>query len=199
MTAKVCVFDLGGVLLEWKPAVLAAQLFDADERELIVQQVLTHTDWARLDRGTMRVAEAVESATARTGLPRTKVASLFDAVPAALAPRPGMVALLERVCARKRATYCLSNMPRFALPAITAHEFWRLFTDAVISSRCGMVKPEARIYRWLLQTNGIDPATAFFVDDRPENIAAARAVGMAGHVFDNTDSCQTALGAAGLL
>ena len=196
---SVCVFDLGGVLLDWQPELLVARLCAPEERALVLQQVLTHTDWLRLDRGTLTVSAAIDAASARTGLPRERIATLFEEVPAALAPKPSSVALLERVCARGHDAYCLSNMPRYALARIRTHSFWGLFTGAVISSRCGMVKPEQRIYRWLLQTHGIDPARAFFVDDRAENIAAARAVGIAGHTFEDAGRCEAALADAGLL
>ena len=196
---SVCVFDLGGVLLDWQPQELAERLFPPEERALVVQQVLLHTDWIRLDRGTLTAEAAIDAATGRSGLPRERIAALFRAVPEALAPKPDTVALLERVCAHGHAAFCLSNMPRYALPRISSYDFWPLFSGAVISSRCGMVKPETRIYRSLLRTNAIEAASAFFIDDRPENIAAAHEVGIAGHTFEDAERCEAALTEAGLL
>ena len=62
-----------------------------------------------------------------------------------------------------------------------------------------MVKPESRIYRRLLQTHAIDAARAFFIDDRPENVAAARQVGIAGHQFQSAEGCEAALVEVGIL
>ena len=196
---SVCVLDLGVVLLDRQPAALAERLFPPAERGAVVQQVLMHSDWLRLDRGTLSLDAAIDAASGRTGLPRRRIATLFHEMLAALVPKPSTVAILERVCARGHAAYCLSNMPRHALGDIMGYRFWRLFNGAVISSRCGMVKHESRIYRWLLQTHAVDPAQAFFIDDRLENITAANAVGIAGHCFQGSERCETALAEVGLL
>jgi FMN phosphatase YigB (HAD superfamily) len=43
------------------------------------------------------------------------------------------------------------------------------------------------------------PGECLFVDDRPENVAAAEAVGMRGHVFAGAPALREALVEAGLL
>ena len=45
-------------------------------------------------------------------------------------------------------------------------------------------KPDAGIYRYLLETYGLIPEESLFIDDRPENIEAARELGIKGVVFD---------------
>lgn len=56
------------------------------------------------------------------------------------------------------------------------------FHDVVDSSEVGMRKPDARIYRLASERLGADPAACVFLDDQPENVDGARAVGMAGIV-----------------
>ena len=48
-------------------------------------------------------------------------------------------------------------------------------------SKC--IKPEEEIYRLLLDRYQIRPEDAIFYDDRPENVEAARRLGMNGVVF----------------
>lgn len=51
--------------------------------------------------------------------------------------------------------------------------------DHVVSSaRVGLVKPDPRIYRIAVELAGVPPHRCLFVDDGPENVEAAAALGM---------------------
>lgn len=68
-------------------------------------------------------------------------------------------------------------------------EDWKIadaFDEIVISAEVGVAKPDPQIYHIALQRLGVAPAEAVFVDDFPENIAGARAVGM--HAIQFLDS-----------
>lgn len=57
------------------------------------------------------------------------------------------------------------------------------FDLIVYSAEEGLAKPDPAIYQRTLARLGAAPAEAVFVDDVPENVAAARALGMAGVHF----------------
>ncbi len=60
-----------------------------------------------------------------------------------------------------------------------------LFDVVVDSSDVRIRKPDPRIYALTAERLGVAPGEAVFLDDHPGNVAAARAVGMAGvHVVD---------------
>jgi len=52
------------------------------------------------------------------------------------------------------------------------------FTHHTFSHRLGIAKPDAEIYRHAVQGLGVPAGEILFVDDREENIEAARAAGM---------------------
>ncbi len=52
------------------------------------------------------------------------------------------------------------------------------FDVMIVSGEVRMTKPDARIYRLCLDRLDAEPAGCLFVDDRPENVAAAQALGM---------------------
>ena len=52
------------------------------------------------------------------------------------------------------------------------------FDAIIISAEVGVMKPDARIFYIALQSLGVQPAEAVFVDDFPHNVDGARAVGM---------------------
>ncbi len=60
----------------------------------------------------------------------------------------------------------------------------RIFDAAVISFEEKLMKPDPRIYRLALERAGAPAGECVFIDDRPENVAAARALGLEGIVFE---------------
>lgn len=81
-------------------------------------------------------------------------------------------------------TAMLSNCGPEVIDRVRAQrEVARYFDAMVISWEERVLKPDARIYRIALERLGVSPGEALFVDDRPENVAGAEAVGMRGLVF----------------
>ncbi len=68
-----------------------------------------------------------------------------------------------------------------------------LFAKPVTSYEVGALKPERAIYQYALQTLDVAAEQCFFVDDKPENVAAAVDLGMKGMVFQDATSLRTAL------
>lgn len=63
-----------------------------------------------------------------------------------------------------------------------------LFDVVVISAEVGLLKPDPRIYRLALERLQVPPPMAAFVDDLPENVEAARALGLYGIRFQETEA-----------
>jgi putative hydrolase of the HAD superfamily len=81
-------------------------------------------------------------------------------------------------------TGILSNLPRplgeflRAAPGFLEH-----FDQVTFSYELGMVKPEPGIYAHAIAGLGIDPGQTLFLDDRPDNVEGARAVGLHAQIF----------------
>jgi len=52
------------------------------------------------------------------------------------------------------------------------------FDAIIISAEIGVMKPDPHIFHFALQSLGVQPAEAVFVDDFAHNVEGARAVGM---------------------
>jgi HAD superfamily hydrolase (TIGR01509 family) len=107
-----------------------------------------------------------------------------------------MIAWLRALVAAGIPTAILSNMAR---------DTWELLQtrfDGVatltLSFAVGLVKPEQAIYFRCLEALGVEPGEALFVDDRRENVEAARAVGMQAIVFEDEDALAAGLERLGL-
>lgn len=78
------------------------------------------------------------------------------------------------------------SLPDYAaLQVLWGSEFWSLFDHAFPSSTVGTRKPSPRFYRHVLRATQSIPQETLFIDDRPENVLAAAALGMRGIVFQN--------------
>jgi putative hydrolase of the HAD superfamily len=80
-------------------------------------------------------------------------------------------------------TAVLSNMHSDMVEHIRANGAWATEFDCLtLSSAIGMAKPEAEIFHHCLNSLGVEPQQALFIDDREPNVEAARAVGIRGIV-----------------
>jgi putative hydrolase of the HAD superfamily len=77
----------------------------------------------------------------------------------------------------------ISNAWSGLRPWIVEEKFDDAFDAMIISAETGVMKPDARIYRIALEKLGVAPAEAVLLDDFPENVEGARAVGMAAIHF----------------
>ncbi|GAA2497365.1 HAD-IA family hydrolase [Streptomyces gobitricini] len=96
----------------------------------------------------------------------------------------GMVALVEEFAAAGRRLGLLSNIPPGLALYYEEHHAWlRHFEVRGVSCRIGHAKPEPGAYAWCLRALAAEPADVLFVDDREENVGAARAAGLRGVLF----------------
>ena len=104
------------------------------------------------------------------------------------------VALLA-ACAARVTTHVWSNTDpihwRVLGPAIDD-----VVAHAATSFRLRAAKPDDRFYRAALR--GLDPARVLFLDDRDDNVAAARAVGIDAVVCTSVDDAKAWLRVRGL-
>ena len=100
-------------------------------------------------------------------------------------------------------TGILSNIGDAMEAGIVARFPWIAdFTHRTFSHRLGIAKPDAAIYQHSAEGLGVPTGEILFVDDREENVAAARAAGMhAIQYIDHADFLQQmqAAGFSGLI
>ncbi|MFA5689209.1 MAG: HAD family phosphatase [Kiritimatiellales bacterium] len=93
--------------------------------------------------------------------------------------RAGRQLFLDAI-ARGLPVYTLSNIAEYHVSAIERNwpEFFDSATGLFLSYQMGTRKPEPEIYQQVLAQLGVSGGQCFFIDDRPENIAAARVAGI---------------------
>jgi len=81
-------------------------------------------------------------------------------------------------------TSILSNLPLPIGESLRATPgFLDHFDQVTFSCELGVLKPDREIYEYALRGLGVAPAEALFLDDRPENVEGARAIGLHAELF----------------
>ena len=191
------IFDLGGVLLTWKPDEILAEVFEScNLREVVKREVFRHPDWLALDRGDLDIEEAIRNFSHRTRCSITEIRRLMTIVGESLTPMPESFSLLEELLVHGFNLYCMSNMQMHYYHYLQQrYDFWHLFKGVVISAEVNMVKPEPEIFTFILEKYALMPGETVFIDDVEENIEQARKTGMRGIVFRNATQCREDLAA----
>jgi 2-haloacid dehalogenase len=196
------VFDLGGVLIEWDPRYLYHSLFDGDEAamETFLAEVTT-PEWNQQQDAGRPWAEAIETL-AREHPERSELISAYwlrwtETLGEAIEPTVEVLGELRRAGLR---LFALSNWSAETFPlARPRYPFLEWFEGIVISGEVRLVKPDARIFRHLLERYGLEPASTLFIDDSEANVRAARQLGMRAIRFEDAQGLRRELAALGLL
>lgn len=196
------IFDVGNVLYHWNPRVLYERLIPDDQAlDAFLRDVVT-ADWHfQHDAGrpfAQTSAELIARHPGHADLIRLWGERFIDSVTPAVDGMARIVAELHE-----------ASVPLFALTNFSA-EFWvpfhareaaffAPFRDIVVSGAEGLVKPDAAIYRLALERFEVAAKATLFIDDREENVAGARAMGMRGHHFRDAGTLRKELTTLGLL
>ncbi len=109
-----------------------------------------------------------------------------------------MTEWLASIHSRGIKTAILSNMQTDMAAHVRKNFSWlRHFDHQIFSCEVRAIKPDTVIYRHSLALLKIAPSEVLFIDDREENIQAARAVGIRGIVFESVERLRKDLQALG--
>ena len=194
------VFDMGRVMLQFDPPFISSHFVPPEDTEEFAKKVFGSACWESLDRGTITLPQARE--VMRRTLPERLLPNLDKALEEwfrYIPPVEGMEPLVRELKQAGYGIYLLTNANfqfhqyQDAVPA------WDCFDGLLVSSDHQLLKPEPAIYLALTDKYRLEPPDCLFIDDRPENIAGAQAVGMEGILFTGPDDLRRELVRQGFL
>jgi 2-haloacid dehalogenase len=196
------IFDIGNVLLRWDARLLYRQLLpDEAAIDAFFEEVGFHDFNLAFDAGLPweeGIARHVAAHPERADLIRAFHDRWHETLPEAIAES---VAILDELAAAGVPLYAITNysgakwaetVPRF--PFLGTR-----FRDVLVSGHEGIVKPDPEIYRRLLARNGLVAARSIFIDDNPDNVAGAAALGIDAILFTTPERLRAALADRGLI
>jgi 2-haloacid dehalogenase len=199
---SVVVFDLGGVLIDWNPRYLYRKLFDGDAAamEAFLTEICSPAWNERQDAGRSFAAaedELIRLHPDKAPLIRAWRARFEEMIAGAFDETVGV---LEELKARGAPLYALTNWSAetFA-PQRGRFPFLGHFRGILVSGEEGVIKPDPRIFRLLLERFDLRAEDAVFIDDNPANARAASGLGIHGIHFRSAAALREELAALGLL
>ena len=179
MTIRAVFFDLGGVIVRTEFQAPRQHLAErlGMEYEGLVRLVFESETSRQASTGLISEEEHWAAVIRRLHLPESQTQDVRDEF---FAGDITDIALLDfmRGLRRKYKVGLISNAWSGLRPWIVSRKFEDAFDALTISAEVGVMKPDARIYQIALEKLGVAASESVFLDDFPENVAGARAVGM---------------------
>lgn len=133
--------------------------------------------------GQLAPNDFVAALAARFGIDPARHAEVAAAWCSIFEPWPEMAALTERVLAGPSRVWLLSNTDPLHMALLWPQlPFLARFDGLWLSYQARRLKPDPDYFKAFLASTGLQAADCLFVDDRIENVEAARALGVRGHV-----------------
>ncbi len=175
------IFDMGNVLIDFRWKALYHEMGLSGERfDRMANATVLDPVWNEFDRGVwtdeMMLDAFIERAPELENELRDFMDNRFSGLLRKFDYTDEWIDSLKKNGYR---IYILSNFSEKALRECAAElDYIDRADAAVISCHINMIKPDDEIYRYILDTYGIDPAQAVFIDDNEDNVAAARKFGI---------------------
>ncbi len=186
------VFDVGNVLIDFCWEEHCRKLgYDEEMIQQFADQMVNSDCWSKLDEGTMTEEDAVAEFIHRMPQYEKEILRFWDTPEGFVKEYPYAAPMMDYLHQKGYKVYLLSNYP---LHMYEIH--WPTFTffakvdGYVVSAVEQLKKPDPAIYECLLERYHLDPGECLFVDDRKENVDAARRVGMQAVQFYSYEQLQ---------
>ena len=179
---KIIVFDLGNVLINFKPKeYLENKGYSEKLKEKILADIFYGPEWLALDNGDITLTQAIESIDKRSSLNKNDIEKIFDLRVDLLFPLENNAKILPKLKQEGYKLYYLSNFTSDIFPVIqSSNLFFRLFDGGIISAHVRVSKPDEKIYRLLIDKYSLIAGESLFIDDLEPNVKTAERIGMKG-------------------
>lgn len=182
---KNLIFDMGNVLLQNDPGVCLNHFVAREEdRRLIRRELFEGPEWVEGDLGHISDEERFDGVSLR--VPKRLHGELQKCVEQwhmCMQPLAGAKEFCGYAKKKGYRLYVLSNASNSFYQYFPRFAPLDYFDGIVVSCDIHMIKPDVRIYRYLLDKYKLVPEECFFIDDMADNIAGAEKAGIRGAVF----------------
>ena len=173
------LFDLGGVFFDWDPKHYYKDIFsDVEEMNYFLSQICNDTWNVQQDAG-RNIKEAEKELIPRFPAyekqikmyyanHRKMIKAIFE----------DSIVMLNQLKKANYPCFVLSNWSAETFRGMTEdYHFLKKFDGLLISGEEKLIKPNPAIYQLAIKRFNLDPHACVFVDDKLENIEAAKKLG----------------------
>ncbi len=180
MKISSIIFDIGNVLVDFRWRALMAELDIPENKiERMAERWVLDSLWGELDRGVITEDEVIAEAKRRLPDCVDEIDRLMGSWVDIVTVRSDSADWLKGYRDRGYGVYVLSNYPKSLFELhLPQFDFLQNADGYIISAYEKLIKPEPDIYRLLLERYSLCAEQCIFIDDRQDNIEAARALGI---------------------
>lgn len=181
---KNIVFDLGGVVFARDPRKFEPEFIKFFSYIMLPE--MPHF-WEEYDRGVSTYEQVLSDLAEYNSCDRELAEKNLQRSILTQEEIPATKALIKDLKSAQYKLYVLSNMSLEFIEFLRKRDVYKYFDGEVVSCEEHIIKPDAEIYRCLTSRYGLDVAETLFIDDRQQNVDAARNEGWQGFKFDPRD------------
>ncbi len=183
---QAIVFDFGGVIAKGDKTEIGqfiAKEFGISQADAM--QVQSNLKLYLVSGGTEENFWKEYAATSGHQLPNDWLEQLDNTRLKAIKEIPGMVQVVKELQQQGYQTPLLSNVRMSQARLKRQLGYYDMFYPVLLSYEIGADKPGVKAYEILLERLKMKPGTLLFVDNKADNVAAAKTMGIDGVVFEN--------------
>ena len=179
------IFDIGNVLIDFKPEQFLREILNDPQSEQKINEIIFKSEeWVKLDEGLITPQQACDNFCRRKPEYKELIIKVMDKIPEMLTPMDETAGLLPKIKNLGHKLYYLSNYHKGLSRYIREkYSFFDLFDGGVFSCDIHMIKPSPDIYRYFLNKYNLEPQDCVFFDDTAQNIKSAQKEGIKSVLF----------------
>lgn len=189
------IFDVGMVLVDfcWEK-VLKNLGFEGELFERVADATVRSGMWYEYDRSLCSDEEILSGLIANAPELESEIRLFWEHMAGTIEQYPYAEAWVKSFKEKGYHCYILSNYARRTYE-LTRQElpFEKQMDGALFSYQVQKVKPEPDIYQILLERYRLKPEECVFIDDNPNNVAAAEKLGIYGVLFTSKEEAEREL------
>jgi FMN phosphatase YigB (HAD superfamily) len=190
-SCRILIFDLGDVLFSF------SLVTSTSIPPKTLKAILLSTIWQQYECGRHSEGECYRLAAEKFSLDPEEVRQAFQDVRDSLKADDAFIRFICELQAEAQGALRIFVMSNISAPdyAVTRGKpaEWGVFERVFTSAAAGMRKPDLCFFKYVLDEIKAEPSSVVFVDDKSENVLAARSLGVNGIVFDNVKRVRQAL------
>ena len=181
---KGIIFDLGDVLFTWSADT------STKVPAKLMKSILSSTIWMNYECGLLEQDVCYHQIAQQFSIPPFDVAEAFSQARDSLQPNHAMVSFIHDLNKQSQGAikiYAMSNISKEDWAVLsTKMPDWSIFAQVFTSGHAGMRKPDSEFYNHVLREIKQSPEETLFIDDKLENVQAAKSLGIESLVFNNS-------------
>ena len=179
------IFDIGNVLVSYKPVPFLKSLFTDDLLvDRLYKTIYCSAEWVYMDLGFLARVDAAEKLCTREPELEKEIRRVMENLDCMFTPLDGTVELLPGLLESGNRLFLLSNIhSEIRDYLLREHRFFDMFSGGVFSCDVNILKPSPDIYRLLLDNFSLSAGECVFFDDFKDNVEAAIKVGIKSVLF----------------